>query len=117
MLERVMDRVRSRRFTAACGAVSTLGAGVLAAVTCVLLGAGFGTGTATADSCSQYIQPGNPYVDTCGISSQPPAAIGGSPSATAIIACRNIPGCLSYSVNGPGFVRVPQVDTTVRQSQ
>jgi hypothetical protein len=112
MLEGVMDRVRSRRLKVGCGATAMIGAGVLAAATSVLLGAG----PATADSCSQYIQPGNPYVNTCGISSQRPAAIGGSPSAGAIIACRNIPGCLSYAVNGPGLVRVPQVDTTVRQS-
>lgn len=49
--------------------------------------------------------------------SGPPAVIGGSPSAAAIIACHGIPGCLSYYVNNPGYVQVPQVDTTVRQSQ
>jgi hypothetical protein len=58
----------------------------------------------TASACSQSIQPLNPYLDTCGIPSGPPIVRGGSPSAGAIIACRDKPGCLSYVINGgPGY--------------
>lgn len=89
-----------------------LGVGSLAAAASMFLGAG----TANA-GCNQFIQPGNPYTNTCGIQGGSPSAIGGSPSAGAIIACRGIPGCLSYAVNGPGLVRVPQPDTRVQQSQ
>jgi hypothetical protein len=46
-----------------------------------------------------------------------PDAVGAAPSADAIIACRDVPGCLSNCVNGPGYVQVPHRDTTVRQSQ
>jgi hypothetical protein len=35
----------------------------------------------------------------------------------AIVACRDVQGCLSNYVNGPGYVQVPHRDTTVRQSQ
>jgi hypothetical protein len=60
----------------------------------------------TANACSQYIQPYNPYIDTCGIPSGPPVVRGGSPSAGSIIACRGIPGCLSAVVNGgPGGIQ------------
>ncbi|MET0450932.1 MAG: hypothetical protein ABW137_03770 [Mycobacterium sp.] len=106
-----MGQQRSRRMMLASGSALTLGIGTLAAATNMFFGAG------AASACNQYIQPGNPYTNTCGIPGGPPAAIGGSPSATAIIACRGIPGCLAYSVNGPGFVKVPQVDNRVRQSQ
>jgi len=105
-----MNEMRSRRLLMACGSALTLGVGTLGAATSLFLGAG------AASACSPYIVPGDPYLDTCGIPSGPPPAIGGSPSAVTIIACRNIPGCLSYAVNGPGLVQVPQPDTRVRQS-
>jgi hypothetical protein len=60
---------------------------------------------------------GAPFPTNCDLVVQPPAAIGGAPSAGAIIACRDVPGCLSNYVNGPGYVQVPHRDTTVRQSQ
>ena len=44
-------------------------------------------------------------------------AIGGAPTADTIINCRNISGCLSGAVNGPGRVSVPQRDTGIRHSQ
>jgi hypothetical protein len=57
------------------------------------------------------------YVDQgCGQADQP-AAIGAAPDAGTIIACRNISGCLSQAVNGPGGVSVPQRSTVVQQSQ
>ena len=57
------------------------------------------------------------YVDRgCGQADQP-AAIEAAPDAGTIIACRNISGCLSQAVNGPGGVSVPQRSTVVQQSQ
>ena len=64
-----------------------------------------------------YPVPYDPYHQTCGIPNQIPTAPGQAPGAGAIIACRNIPGCLSQAVNGPQFVAVPQPDTRVRQSR
>ncbi len=91
----------------------TFGAGALAVAGSIMIG----SGTASANSCSQYIQPFNPYLETCGIPNAPVTVPGSSPGAGAIIACRNIPGCLSQVVNGPGIIQVPQPDTRVRQSQ
>jgi hypothetical protein len=57
------------------------------------------------------------YTTNCDLSVQPPAAIGASPSAGAIVACRNIPGCLSQFVNNPGQVQVPQRSNAINNSQ
>jgi hypothetical protein len=57
---------------------------------------------------------GAQFTDNCDLVVTPPAVIGAAPSAGAIIACRNIPGCLSQWVNNPGLVRVPNVDTSIR---
>ena len=67
-------------------------------------------------ACDMNIVPYDPYHQTCGIPNQVPTAPGQSPGAGAIIACRNIPGCLSQVVNGPQLVAVPRPDTRVRQS-
>jgi hypothetical protein len=104
---------RQRNPFTAIGSAVTFGAGMLAVGAGVLVGAG----SASADSCSQFIQPFNPYIQTCGIPNQPVTVPGSSPGAGAIIACRNIPGCLSQVVNGPGVISVPRPDTRVRQSQ
>jgi hypothetical protein len=104
---------RQRHAFLAIGSAVTFGAGVLMVAAGVLAG----SGTASAAPCSQSIQPLNPYLQTCGIPNQPVTVPGSSPGAGAIIACRNIPGCLSQVVNGPGIIRVPQPDTRVRQSQ
>jgi hypothetical protein len=103
---------RHRQTLVAIGSAAGLGVGALAVATGIMVG----SGTASADSCSQYIQPLNPYLQTCGIPNQPVTVPGSSPGAGAIIACRGIPGCLSQVVNGPGIIRVPQPDTRVRQS-
>lgn len=88
----------SRRTITRLGAATMMAAGALSVA--VLASPG------TANACSQYIQPYNPYVDTCGIPSGPPVVRGGSPSAGSIIACRGIPGCLSAVVNGgPGGIQ------------
>jgi hypothetical protein len=45
------------------------------------------------------------------------AVIGGAPDAGTIIACHDVPGCLSYEVNNPGGVSVPHRSTGIQQSQ
>lgn len=102
-----------RRTLLGIGSAMGFAAGSLAVAAGVMAGAG----TASAEPCSQYIQPLNPFLQTCGIPNDPPVVPGASPGAGAIIACRGIPGCLSYVVNGPGNIAVPQPDTRVRQSQ
>jgi hypothetical protein len=67
-------------------------------------------------ACDMNVVPFDPYHQTCGIPNQIPTAPGQAPGAGAIIACRNIPGCLSQAVNGPQLVAVPRPDTRVRQS-
>ena len=63
---------------------------------------------AAQPGCGDTIQPLNPFVQTCGIPNAPPVVPGASPGAGAIIACRGIPGCLSYVVNGgPGYSTAP----------
>jgi hypothetical protein len=59
---------------------------------------------------------GAPTTPDCGTLA-PPAATGGAPSQAALTACANRPGCLSNYFYGPGNVQVPNVDTTVHQSQ
>lgn len=68
-------------------------------------------------ACDMNLVPYDPYHQTCGIPNQIPTAPGQAPGAGAIIACRNIPGCLSQVVNGPQLVAVPSPDTRVRQSR
>jgi hypothetical protein len=68
-------------------------------------------------ACDMNLVPYDPYHQTCGIPNQIPTAPGQSPGAGTIIACRNIPGCLSQAVNGPQNVAVPRTDTRVRQSR
>lgn len=109
--------VRQRQTLLAIGSAVTFGAGALAVAAGVMVGAGATAPSASADSCSQSIQPYNPYLQTCGIPNAPVTVPGASPGAGAIIACRNIPGCLSQVVNGPGIIQVPQSDTRVRQSR
>ncbi|HYO04464.1 MAG TPA: hypothetical protein VET27_22355 [Mycobacterium sp.] len=67
-------------------------------------------------ACDMNVVPFDPYHQTCGIPNRIPTAPGQAPGAGAIIACRNIPGCLSQAVNGPQLVAVPRPDTRVRQS-
>jgi hypothetical protein len=57
------------------------------------------------------------YTTNCDLAVQPPAAIGAAPDAGAIVACRNIPGCLSQFVNNPGQVQVPNRSTAIQNSQ
>jgi hypothetical protein len=108
---------RQRQTLPAIWLAVTFGAGAVVVATGAMVGAGAAAAPASADSCSQYIEPYNPYLQTCGIPNDPVTVPGASPGAGAIIACRNLPGCLSEVVNGPDIIQVPRPDTTVRQSR
>jgi hypothetical protein len=57
---------------------------------------------ASAKPCYNGVIPGAPYLPSCTIPGpQGPKIRGAAPDANAIIACKNIPGCLSWYVNGP----------------
>jgi hypothetical protein len=57
---------------------------------------------ASAAPCYNGVIPWGPFVPSCSLPGPQGSKIPGSaPDATAIIACRNHPGCLSWYVNGP----------------
>jgi hypothetical protein len=57
---------------------------------------------ASAQPCYNGVLPGQPFLPSCTIPGpQGPKIRGSAPDANAIIACRNLPGCLSWYVNGP----------------
>lgn len=57
---------------------------------------------ASADSCYNGVLPGGPYIPSCTLPGPQGTKVRGSaPDANAIIACRKLPGCLSWYVNGP----------------
>jgi hypothetical protein len=57
---------------------------------------------AGAQPCYNGVLPGAPFVPSCTVPGpQSPRIRGSAPDANAIIACRNLPGCLSWYVNGP----------------
>jgi hypothetical protein len=66
-----------------------------------LLSGGESTARTDAAPCYNGIIPGNPYVRSCSLPDRGNKIRGSAPDANAIIACRDIPGCLSYYVNGP----------------
>lgn len=101
---------QSRR-TVTAGFATLMATGALAA------GFAVASPSTTVTACVQYVDPLNPFLQTCGIPNDPPVVRGASPGAGAIIACRNHPGCLSYVVNGgPGYGGLPRPDTTVKHS-
>jgi hypothetical protein len=51
--------------------------------------------------CYNGIVPGNPYIPSCNIEPRRPKPPGGTPDQAAVIACRDIPGCLSWYINNP----------------
>jgi hypothetical protein len=56
----------------------------------------------SAQPCYNGVIPGAPFIRSCTIPGpQGPKIRGSAPDANAIIACRNLPGCLSWYVNGP----------------
>ena len=57
---------------------------------------------ASAQPCDNGFLPGAPFIPSCTLPGpQGPRVRGQAPDANAIIACRNLPGCLSWYVNGP----------------
>lgn len=54
-----------------------------------------------ARPCYNGIVPGNPYVESCNFPPRRPKVRGGTPDQAAVIACRDIPGCLSWYINNP----------------
>jgi hypothetical protein len=52
--------------------------------------------------CVNGVVPLNPYIVNCNLPPRGPRIRGQAPDAGAIIACRNVPGCLGYYVNYPG---------------
>nr|WP_228768738.1 hypothetical protein [Mycolicibacterium malmesburyense]CRL70150.1 hypothetical protein CPGR_01492 [Mycolicibacterium malmesburyense] len=54
-----------------------------------------------AAPCYPGVMPGNPWLKSCNFGPRPPKVRGGPPDQTAVIACRDIPGCLSWYINGP----------------
>lgn len=56
---------------------------------------------ADAAPCYPGFVPGNPYVPSCNVGPRIPRARGGPPDQAAVIACRDIPGCLSWYINNP----------------
>ena len=91
-----MSNLATRTARLLVGAVAA--AGLLAGPTVL-------TGTPTTQSdarpCYNGIIPGNPWATSCNFGPRPPKVRGGAPDQTAVIACRGIPGCLSWYVNGP----------------
>lgn len=54
-----------------------------------------------AAPCYPGFVPGNPYVPSCNVGPRIPRVRGGPPDQAAVIACRGIPGCLSWYINNP----------------
>ena len=58
-------------------------------------------GESQAAPCYPGIIPGNPYVPSCNVGPRIPRVRGGPADQAAVIACRDIPGCLSWYINHP----------------
>jgi hypothetical protein len=54
-----------------------------------------------AQNCYPGVMPGNPFLDSCNFGPRIPRVRGGPPDQAAVIACRGIPGCLSWYINNP----------------
>jgi hypothetical protein len=54
-----------------------------------------------AAPCYNGIIPGNPYIQPCQSPPRRPKPPGGTADQWAVIACRDIPGCLSWYINNP----------------
>lgn len=55
----------------------------------------------TAQPCYNGVVPGQPFLPSCTLPGPTSRVRGSAPDATAIIACKNLPGCLAWYVNGP----------------
>ena len=56
---------------------------------------------AAAGPCYNGVVPGQPFLPSCTLPGATNKIRGSAPDPNAIIACRNLPGCLSWYVNGP----------------
>jgi hypothetical protein len=54
-----------------------------------------------ARPCYNGVTPGNPYIPSCNVGPRIPRVRGGPADQAAVIACRDIPGCLSWYINNP----------------
>ncbi|HEX2286748.1 MAG TPA: hypothetical protein VHI10_18325 [Mycobacterium sp.] len=54
-----------------------------------------------AGPCYNGVIPGNPYIQPCNSPPRKPKVRGGTADQWAVIACRDIPGCLSWYINNP----------------
>jgi hypothetical protein len=54
-----------------------------------------------AQPCYNGIIPGNPYIQPCGSPPRQRKPPVGTADQWAVIACRDIPGCLSWYINHP----------------
>lgn len=105
-----------RLLTAGAFAVATLGAPAVV----LLAGAGADSAPRPLADCQGIpigLESLGAYTTNCDLAVQVPPAIGAAPSAGAIVACRDIPGCLSQFVNSPGLVQVPNRSTAIQNSQ
>jgi len=59
------------------------------------------SGTPSAQPCYNGVTVLNPYARSCTLPGPVHKIPGSAPDANAIIACRGIPGCLAWYVNGP----------------
>ncbi|OBI84026.1 hypothetical protein [Mycobacterium sp. E740] len=84
--------------TVRAAVVSVAALGLLLAPT---VPAGMPTPQFDAQPCYNGVLPGNPWATSCNFGPRLPKVRGGAPDQTAVIACRDIPGCLSWYVNGP----------------
>jgi hypothetical protein len=105
----LMRRVQPSLLGIAALAVAPLWALSTAAATQVVAECGVTASVGSADPSSLY----DPSCSDQGGT----AAIGGAPDAGTIIACHDVPGCLSYEVNNPDGVSVPHRSTGIQHSQ
>jgi hypothetical protein len=54
-----------------------------------------------AQPCYNGVIPGQPFLPSCTLPGPTHKIPGSAPDANAIIACKNLRGCLAWYVNGP----------------
>jgi hypothetical protein len=91
-----MSSLRSRTVRIVAAAAAAVGLLVAPAVTIDQ-----SVSRSEARPCVNGVIPGNPWAESCNFGPRGPKVRGGAPDQTAVIACRDIPGCLSWYVNGP----------------
>jgi hypothetical protein len=77
------------------------GSAAVAFVAAPTVFAGQSTPEQTAQPCYNGVIPGQPFLPSCSLPGPTNRIRGSAPDATAIIACKHLPGCLAWYVNGP----------------